>query len=377
MYFGEHSIRFYPDESGIGRYLFNSKDNPEDCPDTWERWHLIPTGKVIFQPPEHKQNLLEIPGRHGLVDVNKYTFGMPVYGARTGDIEFILDPDYIEDWPAIYSDMLRYFHGQERCAVLRDDRYFYYKGFFDVSELTPDESWDTVKLTYTLDPFKYERWIGGDGKHPWLWDDFDLRQGVIRYYDDIVVDGDRALSIPMLQISSAPMFKRALTDESLPQIIDDIIAFCNGLPKNPTSAKAADFEALKNGVETLLSDYTDHTGYENIMFKNASDTLLSAITAVETMCEDAEPDDLITIGISEMLACTVKYPDAASCGLVQASVNPNGPWYNVYYENFGSEELGTAVPELVLLGEGDLVKQATLYFRGNGSVKIQLRGGTL
>lgn len=197
MYFGEHSIRFYPDESRVGTFLFDSPDNPEDCPDTWERWHLIPTGKAIFQPPEHKQNLLEIPGRHGLVNVNKYTFGRPVYGARTGDIEFVLDPDYIDDWPAIYSDMMRYLHGQERFAVLRDDRYYYYKGFFDVSDLEPGEFGDTVKLTYTLDPFKYERWASDEEQ---LWDDFDFRQGTLRDYSRVQVahENEAFMTLPIM-----------------------------------------------------------------------------------------------------------------------------------------------------------------------------------
>ena len=192
MYYGEHSIRFYPDESFVGGFTYDDPLNPPYCPDTWERWHLIPTGKVIFSPPEVEDSMLKIPGRNGLINVNKYTIGKPVYGARTGDIEFILDPDYLEDWPAIYSDIMRYFHGKERCAVLKDDRYFYYKGFFSVSDLTPGENWDTIKLSYQLDPFKYERWASDES---WLWDDFDFRQGTIREYWAIELSGTAGQTI--------------------------------------------------------------------------------------------------------------------------------------------------------------------------------------
>lgn len=186
MYYGAHSIRFYPNESWVGEFTFAEATALDFCPDTWKTWHLIPIEKVIFKPPEVEDGMLKIPGRNGLVNVNKYTTGKSVFGARIGTIDFAVDPDYIEDWPAIYSDILRYFHGKERCAVLRDDRYYYYKGWFTVSDLQPGETWDTVTLSYQLEPFKYERWASDE--QMWYWDDFDFRQGTIREYWDVAVE---------------------------------------------------------------------------------------------------------------------------------------------------------------------------------------------
>lgn len=382
MYFGEHSIRFYPDESRVGTFPFDSKENQDDCPDTWDRWHLIPTGKVIFQPPEHKQNLLEIPGRHGLVNVNKYTFGRPVFGARTGDIEFILDPDYIEDWPAIYSDMLRYFHGQERCAVLRDDRYFFYKGFFDVSDLTPDESWDTVKLTYTLDPFKYERWTSVE---PWFWDDFDFRQGVIRNTQDITVTtvgtNSHAMIFPAIQMPVALAFKRSRLDEELPAIIsgqNGLQAFCSSLPSDETEAKLANFDDISAELTSRIASYftgqrSKDNGYRNDPLDGSANMLLSAIAEVKRLCDNNAPDDDIKIAVDEMQNSAYPVPTAAIGGLLQASTSQGGIWYNVYYDDY------TPVPELTLMGEGYPKQEAMLYFKGSGTkyISIRLRGGTL
>jgi len=187
MYDGEHSIRFFDSEVAAGSWTFDDPDIPAKHPHTWKTWHLIPTGKPVVKPPENDMNMLKIPGRHGLINPNKYTFGRPVFGNRTGSIEFILDPDYIWNWPVIYSEILTYFHGQERLMVLRDDRFYYYKGWFTVSDLEPGEYFDTVTLEYSLEPFKYERFTSGDP--PQLWDDFNFLTGVLRNYSSIVVSG--------------------------------------------------------------------------------------------------------------------------------------------------------------------------------------------
>ena len=187
MYYGEHSIRFYPNETVVGAYAFDGADNPETsgllnrgqilCPNTWKTWHLIPTKKPVFKPPEMDFEFTKILGRQGKPNIAANMPGAPYFGNRNGSIEFILDPDYFSHWHGIYSDVLRYFHGQERLAVLNDDRYFFYKGWFSVGDWSPDSYWDTLTLNYNLDPYKYERW---DGTTTWRWDDFDFECGIIR-----------------------------------------------------------------------------------------------------------------------------------------------------------------------------------------------------
>ena len=165
---GAHSVRFYPAEmeakrdgqDDIGSHLFSDDNNLVACPDTWRTWHLIPTGKCVFEPPKPKESPLDIPGRHGELELNRYIHGHPVFGNRTGSLEFILDPDYTGSWASLYRRIVSYFQGKERLAVLSDDRAFFYKGRFHVSDIKPGEYWDTLRIDYNLDPFKYDRWYG-------------------------------------------------------------------------------------------------------------------------------------------------------------------------------------------------------------------------
>jgi hypothetical protein len=390
MYFGEHSIRFYPDENYVGNFPFDSEANPEDCPDTWERWHLVPTGKVIFQPPEYKQNLLEIPGRNGPVDVNKYTFGRPVYGARTGDIEFILDPDYIDDWPDIYSDMMRYFQGQERCAVLRDDRYFYYKGFFSVSELTPDESWDTVKLNYTLEPFKCERWTRGSVPTSWMLAGFDFEPGVIWGPEDINVetssDGIQALDILSPDLSGVPCFKRA-AGSSYPAVVDAFDTLLSNIPTVSDDATAQEvleqitsekITSLRNELSAAKVSYYNAGYPDNTPLNKAVSDLDLKFRQVAWHLAQETPN---TYAIKHIISEAYDYAQtdvrmAAIEGLVRASLDGE-QWYNVcsVYEKPGNP--GTKMPELALAGKENFWRTPTLYLRGKGDITIQLRGGTL
>jgi len=181
MYFGGHSIRFYPNEDHVGKYLFDSEKELDICPDTWKTWKLIPNEKPIFASPEFDDELLQIPGRHGLVRLTKGGIGHTVYGNIKGSIDFTPDPDEITHFPGLYSDICRYLHGKERLAVLRDDRYFFYKGLFRVKSITPDKYYDKISIEYSLEPFKYERWDGsGRLEDDWRWNDFDFECGIAR-----------------------------------------------------------------------------------------------------------------------------------------------------------------------------------------------------
>ena len=431
---GEHSIRFYPDENYVDNILFD-KDDRVDCPDTWERWHLIPTGKVIFQPPEHKQNLLEIPGRHGFVNANKYTFGRPVYGARTGEIEFVLDPDYIEDWPAIYSDMMRYLHGQERCAVLRDDRYFYYKGFFDVSDLTPDESWDTVKLSYKLDPFKYERWRSNEKQ---LWDDFDFRQGTLRDYGEVLVDPgvyESSIILPIMapydfQMPVVPSFIAKNYDEivdaltatgaPLAQIFDLVSSAPVGWPTtiDPAYGSIPDFDNAYvtwqggQGYPDPPSDPSDHSAWpavirkmlsedwpidaigtaaenipDNTVLEEVAENLTALLGKLYSLSEpksndDAEGKAMQLKDIEELLpsaaAYLYRFRETAAEGIVQASID-HETWFNVFAHQTSVSYDALDVSRCNILRDG--TKTYVYLRRGFDSVmpkvSVSMRGGTL
>ena len=201
IYYGEHSIRFFPTEKNVEEYSFagfnaSGEHCSENCPDTWERWHLIPKAKPVFAPPGTEDSFITVPGRHGHINLTRYTFGKPVYKQRSGSITFLIDPDYIKHRATIHSEMTEYFQGQERLAVLRDDRFYYYMGTFTVQKIDPDKIGDEITLEYDLYPYKFERWAGG----PWFWDDLDFETGVIRDYVEETLEANAYQSDTVIKV---------------------------------------------------------------------------------------------------------------------------------------------------------------------------------
>lgn len=263
MYDGEHSIRFFDSEDAAGSWTFDDPAIPAEHPHTWKTWHLIPTGKPVVKPPENDMNMLKIPGRHGLINPNKYTFGRPVFGNRTGSIEFILDPDYIWNWPVIYSEILTYFHGQERLMVLRDDRFYYYKGWFTVSDLEPGEYFDTVTLDYSLEPFKYERFTSGDP--PQLWDDFNFLTGVLRDYRSIKVGGAAGAEMePPLEIVG---IESLFGTDDVPEIKGDNTSGVMGA----ATAEGAPLHAMQAALDAVPIEIIKWVEYSPLPWEEVTD----------------------------------------------------------------------------------------------------------
>ena len=150
---------------------------------TWDDWHLIPSSRPVFSPPQPNIRLLNIPGRSGSLDVTD-TFGEVVYADRTGSFEFYVDHetepttkevaderDFTtwESWADAYSSIANYLHGQKFQAILEDDPHFYYEGRFMVNEWRSNANFSTIVISYTVQPYKFTIREAGDD---WLWDDF-------------------------------------------------------------------------------------------------------------------------------------------------------------------------------------------------------------
>lgn len=172
-----HSIQIIPDAYGIFLNLSTSKKRGKN---TWDDWHLIPSSRPLFNPPAPKNNFLDLPGANGSIDLSdvlsdKY----PVYGDRTGSIEFYVMNGY-EEWQTAYSDIMNYCHG-ERCKfILEDDPGFYYSGRVSVNAWKSEKDWSKITLDYQVDPFKYELFGSNE---PWRWDPFSFVDGVINNFN--------------------------------------------------------------------------------------------------------------------------------------------------------------------------------------------------
>lgn len=158
---------------------------------TWDDWHLIPSSRPLFNPPSVKLNLIEIPGGDGVLDLTNVLAGRPLYGNRTGSIEFLVENGF-KDWATLYSEIMTFLHGQRMRAILEDDPGYYYLGRFSVNSWKSSRQRSTITIDYNVDPYKHSANITNAD---WEWDLFNFTTDLVRYYLDIPVDGDFRLVV--------------------------------------------------------------------------------------------------------------------------------------------------------------------------------------
>ena len=180
-----HSITFYKDINSRSANKWN----------TWEDWGLIPSSRPIFAPAEPRYTFMEIPGTDGTLDLTDY-FGQVIYADRTGSFEFVL-PHAAYSWKGIYSKMANILQGKKMYAVLEDDPGYYYEGRFHISSWKSEDSYTTMELTYTADPFKYDVVASNEISGDWLWDPFNFYTGVITRAGtaNLVISGSRTVQV--------------------------------------------------------------------------------------------------------------------------------------------------------------------------------------
>lgn len=153
---------------------------------------------------EVQTKTVEIPGRDGLLYLTTSLDGEVHYYNRTVELVFLCISDRSK-WPEIYSDLSDLLHGREIKIILDDDPNYYYQG--EASVLVPDYDRFAFKLTITADcdPYKYEL-LSSTEYRDWLWDDFDLDDGIERDYNDLVIDGYLNLTVLGRRMSVTPVF---------------------------------------------------------------------------------------------------------------------------------------------------------------------------
>lgn len=183
QYNGEHSV------------TFGDKN-------TWDDWHLIPSSRPMFAPPEVRSTTQTIPGMQGVLDLSEVLTGYPLYDNRSGTMEFIVAPGY-KSWYETYSDIMNYLHGKKMEAYLSDDPYFKYEGRFAVNQWASEEKNSTITIEYSCYPFKMEPFSSDED---WLWDPFDFRYGIIRNFKSLTVDGTLDVKVPGTYDYQSPEF---------------------------------------------------------------------------------------------------------------------------------------------------------------------------
>lgn len=176
---------------------------------TWDDWHLIPATRPLFNPPTVKENMVNIPGGDGVLDLTASLAGRPTYNNRTGSWTFYVQNGF-KDWSVLYSEIMVYLHGQTFKAILEDDPAYFYEGWFSVNQWKSDKDYSQIVINYNVGPYKKE--INNTGSD-WLWDSFNFETGIIRNYKNlsvltsltVVVEGDMMDSVPVIIASASGM----------------------------------------------------------------------------------------------------------------------------------------------------------------------------
>ena len=155
---------------------------------TWDDWHLIPTSRPVFNPPNVKTKYVEIPGSDKVIDLTESLTGYPVYGDREGSLEFIVENGH-KEWHEIYSEIMAFLNGYHLKVILEDDISHYYEGRFSVNEWKSNKHWSLIVIDYILNPYKLNVQTSIE---EWKWDPFNFENGIIQseYFRGIEVDSD-------------------------------------------------------------------------------------------------------------------------------------------------------------------------------------------
>lgn len=180
----------------------------EDDKNTWADWYLIPSSRPVFNPPEVKTKIVDIPGADWHLDLSTILTGEINFGSRTGSLEFIVDNGQLSDynankWSAVYSEILGYLHGQILKARLEDDPYYYYEGRFTVNQWASESHNSKITIDYDVAPYKYE---AESSLENWKWDTFNFESGIIRNYKNMEVVNSKTLTIVGRRMSVTPTF---------------------------------------------------------------------------------------------------------------------------------------------------------------------------
>lgn len=182
---------------------------------TWDDWHLIPSSRPLFLPPDVKTNYVDIPGTDGHADITEALTGEVLYKNRQGSMEFYVANGY-QEWEYLYSEIMNYLHGQKMRAYLEDDLGFYYEGRFSVNKWESNKYRSTIVIEYNVAPYKMDMFSSAED---WLWDPFDFEIGIIREYNDIRVNGRVVLPVVGGRKSTIPNFIVTLDNSSSPILL--------------------------------------------------------------------------------------------------------------------------------------------------------------
>ena len=170
---------------------------------TYTDYGLYITNNDPVEPPEVKAKYIEVPGRNGQIDLTEALTGYTVYNNRQIVLE-LGGRKRSQDWPGFMSSFLNDLHGKAVKVVFDNDPSYYYQGRATVeSDYEKGNEIARFTLIINAEPYKYSN---QSTTEPWLWDPFSFVDGVIRYYNQIQVDGTAQIRVIGSEMPVIPIF---------------------------------------------------------------------------------------------------------------------------------------------------------------------------
>lgn len=146
---------------------------------------------VKISLPDIKEKKIDIPGLDGELDLSASLTGDVQYHNRT--VQYTFDTyGSPESWSALTGRIANFLHGMQRRVIHGFDPGYYYEGRLSVDSVKSSQYTSRLVITGDVHPYKYEV---NDGSEDWEWDPFDLENGVIREYKDMLIIGSRVITV--------------------------------------------------------------------------------------------------------------------------------------------------------------------------------------
>ena len=133
----------------MGKVFFDGKD-------TYTEYGLLLASKSISLP-EVRTNMIDVPGRDGLLDASEVLTGEVTYKNRTITLKLTgVDTVSGKKWPATISDFCNKVHGKRVKITFPEDTAHFYSGRCSVGQVKLVKMMQTIPVTVDCDPWKYK-----------------------------------------------------------------------------------------------------------------------------------------------------------------------------------------------------------------------------
>ena len=133
----------------MGKVFFDGKD-------TYTEYGLLLASKSISLP-EVRTNMIDVPGRDGLLDASEVLTGEVTYKNRTITLKLTgVDTVSGKKWPDTISDFCNKVHGKRVKVTFPEDTTHYYSGRCSVGNVKLVKMMQTIPVTVDCDPWKYK-----------------------------------------------------------------------------------------------------------------------------------------------------------------------------------------------------------------------------